>query len=743
MNTKAEQVAEIIKILKNESEINYNSDEGKLNGIYDFDEKYDKINFWEDISPFFSDLENVTHFTFENHEHSPVTIDIYSKLAKLINLRRLFFRFVDLSGTEEYINNGFKVIPKLEELQLVGTKLNHFPKSILDIETLSSIAGNKFYKQNFHFEFINTKDISNREKICNRILDKIQENVHSINDVWVQGYKWKNEEEPQVLIMRDNFVNDYSSIFSISVYVLNENNRYGTFKTFYNLFKKINDTEKCFKTINETNELDIFFYHEDVFYDNEIELRELKERYKSRVDKYKGYIVEDLIKYLGGRELLLDIRNEQSKTEKHLSKEFYKKNSYIDNISIKNFKIFDNKQQIDGLSDINVIIGKNAQGKTSLLQAIAASLIPKLSDDISSPKNYININSYNNSEKDDYAETTVEWNGGYNKTQRITDRGIVLVSDNELPVSYLVLAYGENLYAKQKPYSSYQDILKTGSFKSYHTKGIFNTTYEKMINPLDLLYELSEGQIKEANNKYKKELLEIGELIKNKINVFLNASEARSFELKKDGAYFKFYDKEKKQYLDIEQISEGYRSYIILLTDIIFHIIAARKDLLVNSYTLNNIFAKVKGTILIDEFDKHMHPTWQRTFLSSLRKEFPLIQFFLSTHNIIALQSAEKEKVLIVENNNINIKVIELGFSIESIYKEFFDKENNLFGEKTKKLYEEFKHRLYEISFEEIDTDVELQKTISELTSSSHEMNVIIQGEIGQSRIKRKNATTK
>lgn len=260
-----------------------------------------------------------------------------------------------------------------------------------------------------------------------------------------------------------------------------------------------------------------------------------------------------------------------------------------------------------------------------------------------------------------------------------------------MPQSYLVLAYGENLYAENEK-QNYQDILANGLFKSFHAKSIFTTSYKNMANPLDLLYELSEGRLRQSYKENWNELLEIAGIIKNKLNTFLQASPAQNIIILENGAYFKFFDTDKNQFLDFDQISEGYRSYIILLTDIIMRILAARKRLLINGYKTEEIFDKVKGAIIIDEFDKHMHPSWQRTFLKTLRKEFPKIQFFLSTHNIVSLQSAEGEKIFIISEKKGKVQIEEellaFGNTIEETYRIFFD--DKIYSEKANEIIEEF-----------------------------------------------------
>src|SRR5580704_3859906 len=42
---------------------------------------------------------------------------------------------------------------------------------------------------------------------------------------------------------------------------------------------------------------------------------------------------------------------------------------------------------------------------------------------------------------------------------------------------------------------------------------------------------------------------------------------------------------------------------------------------------------------LIDEVDLHLHPSWQRRVIDDLRRAFPEIQFFATTHSPVIVQS--------------------------------------------------------------------------------------------------------
>jgi len=105
---------------------------------------------------------------------------------------------------------------------------------------------------------------------------------------------------------------------------------------------------------------------------------------------------------------------------------------------------------------------------------------------------------------------------------------------------------------------------------------------------------------------------------------------------------------------------------------------------------------KVNGLIIIDEFDRHLHPQLQRKLLGKLKEYFENIQFILSTHNIFSLQSAEGYTALIIntEDNKLQItsKEISKGLSLESIFNLYFNGKDTFFGYQTELLLEKFKN---------------------------------------------------
>lgn len=695
--------------------------------------------------------------------------DIYSDLARLKNLKHLEFINTDLENTRQALPH-LKKISKLEKLLFRNTKLSQFPYAIFELPKLKelSLTRNNFFDQNFLFAFdlkkaeLDKKRNEIEEKICNLAE---QENFE---DRLIR-YKWglSNAEKTVVILIDPDREIDINEDFrKLCVFVIKETDRYQTFQRYSHFFEKFQQETNFLATEPDDNTLKTFFYFQNSIL---IKFSELKRFQKENKLKHGQYFVSDLITYLGGEQLVHDIVNQQIEEDHQLSKEFYNKNHYIQHIIIENFKLFE-KAELTGLDDVNVFVGKNGSGKTSLLQAIAIGLLPEGMPGIESPQKYMNKKTDNKPNNLRYIRTQIAWKN-FKKANRIFLGSSLLENSifrilherelpqeksptTQIPQSYLILAYGENLFAQKNPFASenqnYQDILANGFYNPVHVSPIFNVSYPFMTNPLELLLDLSQERLRQKHKAQAEELEEIARIIQNKLNVFLKRSTAQALQIQRDGSSFYFLDTERKLYLDLDQISEGYRSYIILIADIVFRILAARKKLLVNGFELKQIFKNVKGAIIIDEFDKHIHPAWQKTFLKNLREEFPKIQFFLSTHNIASLQSAEGEKIFVLTQSNGEIHIqnekIPEGLSIEALYGRYFDE--HFFSHEITQRLSSFKKRRREMmrnkKFDELDNpNSDFMKQAGELRKISSQTSLIVDIELQQLFKQKENAKAK
>lgn len=91
------------------------------------------------------------------------------------------------------------------------------------------------------------------------------------------------------------------------------------------------------------------------------------------------------------------------------------------------------------------------------------------------------------------------------------------------------------------------------------------------------------------------------------------------------------------------EMSDGYRSALALLADILRHLMKAYGvDGLVEQDEEGRTVVKRSGVVLIDEIDAHLHPEWQREIGFWLKRHFPKIQFLVTTHSPIICQAADE-----------------------------------------------------------------------------------------------------
>lgn len=88
-------------------------------------------------------------------------------------------------------------------------------------------------------------------------------------------------------------------------------------------------------------------------------------------------------------------------------------------------------------------------------------------------------------------------------------------------------------------------------------------------------------------------------------------------------------------------LSDGYRSYTSWILDVVFHLSTTDPPL--------RDPAAARGVVLVDEVDMNMHPEWQRTVVRHVATALPNIQFVLTTHSPIIVGTLEAPNILLTE----------------------------------------------------------------------------------------------
>ncbi len=452
-------------------------------------------------------------------------------------------------------------------------------------------------------------------------------------------------------------------------------------------------------------------------YDKLLKLKEAKENVYFDDDAGKKLPIIDLLKYVGA---------ENVKIEKK-----WNGTNYITTARVQNFKIFKDIE-ITFSKNINILLGNNGLGKTSLLQAITFGLLQNQNNDCPDDlQDFINFNS----EKSDI---TINWGENERRKIYVFEEGNPVDDEIFALPQHLLLSYGVNINTnKELDHTKIVNELIEGESELYFTKSIFEDNYKNLYDPLIILKYLDDKMDTSAGTQ---EIREINLLLKETLNEYLALVD------KKEQIQITFEEKDNRYYLtdlyqnklEFQHLSEGYKDHILLITDIIIRILASREKLLEKEKHIiinNELFRKINAVILIDEFDRHLHPTWQRKLLSKFKEDFPNIQFILTTHNPFSVQSGVGANCiqLIVENGLIVPKnTIIQSKNILSIIREYFTKD--FFDDKAQDLLRQFSNYFDKINEGEIELvySKEFKETVKQIFDKGEEFQATIVGQILQ-----------
>lgn len=267
---------------------------------------------------------------------------------------------------------------------------------------------------------------------------------------------------------------------------------------------------------------------------------------------------------------------------------------YIDKFNgLKNLTLDFNQNQWIFLT------GENGFGKTSILQAIVISLFGK-----------------------------------------IDDRQELTKNDNEFKEAYSIINYDgfTHINSFDNEYSKF--FQKFNSFSAYGPARLIKTNDEysktySLFNSDGKLLDI-EGKLKIWYNKNDNHYL-----YENISNILLQLLSPYIDEIKieeKTGEYTVKY-LENGTWRIFDELAAGYKSIITMFGDMIIRLRKEQPDV--------SKAEDLAGIVIIDEFDLHLHPKWQRDLVIKLTKTFPKIQFIVSTHSPIPLLGAPKNSVVI------------------------------------------------------------------------------------------------
>jgi predicted ATP-binding protein involved in virulence len=96
--------------------------------------------------------------------------------------------------------------------------------------------------------------------------------------------------------------------------------------------------------------------------------------------------------------------------------------------------------------------------------------------------------------------------------------------------------------------------------------------------------------------------------------------------------------------------SEGEKRILFILSDLVKSLVYC------NSNSSNPLLGK--GIVIIDGFDIHLYPIWQRKFLELVKRIFPFIQFIFTTYSPLLLGDGQDEKLFLLDKKQSKTRIM-------------------------------------------------------------------------------------
>ncbi|MEY2927048.1 MAG: hypothetical protein RL367_1525, partial [Pseudomonadota bacterium] len=87
-------------------------------------------------------------------------------------------------------------------------------------------------------------------------------------------------------------------------------------------------------------------------------------------------------------------------------------------------------------------------------------------------------------------------------------------------------------------------------------------------------------------------------------------------------------------------LSDGYKAFVGWVSDLISHIVDVAPQMKLDA---------LPGIVMVDEIDLHLHPEWQRSVVPRLAAAFPNLQFIFTSHSPLVASTVERYNVFVTD----------------------------------------------------------------------------------------------
>ena len=336
----------------------------------------------------------------------------------------------------------------------------------------------------------------------------------------------------------------------------------------------------------------------------------------------------------------------------------------IKELELKNFRCFEHMSLMLH-SNMNVMVGVNGTGKTTLLEAIRIFIgavfceLDKIENKISSPsitdddvrlhnleRQYsVEIQGILDIDKELLHDGIASWDrvleryGGKTKfgngknAKELSKNIQTLIRDGEETAVPIIAYYSTDRYKKEKKNTGLE---ADGSrLRGYYNAldSMTNIWFFLNIIKTETLWELQSGKQSIILSMVRKV---IAGCVPDCAEIVHDVKYDKLIITQRDGEKIPF-----------SSLSDGVRSVLSMVMEL------SLRCYLLNPYLGENAPLFTPGIVLIDEIDLHLHPEWQLHILNDLSAMFPRIQFIVSTHAPLILSSVKDGCVFSIADKSV------------------------------------------------------------------------------------------
>jgi len=317
----------------------------------------------------------------------------------------------------------------------------------------------------------------------------------------------------------------------------------------------------------------------------------------------------------------------------------------IQKLTLEGFRGFKDKTEFELHPNVNVFVGVNGSGKTSVLDAVGmlANAQEHITiSNLSIGSSYLSISTIVNIGEDINIEPVLFSKKNEKEDVMIDDQGDIIIDDS------LAL----DIYEQRNKIIYYET---NRSLKDLHNISIKANREPFFVSDFK---HFVEWYMNEENNENREKvrndigyqnprLMPMREALKRLFSKLEGNSYGNLYvEIHKelDSNNYRphlFIEKNKKPF-KFNSLSDGEKMIVLIVSDI------ARKLTINYKGNKPEEILKESAIVLIDEVDLHLHPAWQRDIIPALTHVFPNVQFLVTTHSPQVLSNVKKESVHIM-----------------------------------------------------------------------------------------------